>query len=46
MKHKKKLVVSKKKDNLEISKEIFLSKGDNIEKNIINLLKNKDNSRK
>ena len=46
MKNKKKLIISKRKNNLEISKEIYLSKGDNIEKNVINLLKNKDNPRK
>ena len=31
---------------LEISKDIYLSKEDNIEKNVLNLLKNKDNPRK
>ena len=46
MKNKKKLIIRKRKNNLEISKEIYLSKGDNIEKNVINLLKNKDNPRK
>jgi hypothetical protein len=42
----KRLKISKKKLNLEISKDIYLSKEDNIEKNVLNLLKNKDNPRK
>ena len=46
MKKIKKLKISKKKLNLEISKDIYLSKEDNIEKNVLNLLKNKDNPRK
>ena len=46
MKNKKKLLNNKKKDNLEISKELYVSNGDNIEKNVINLLKNNNSSRK
>ena len=46
MKNKKKYKSSKKKDNLELSKELFLSNADNIEKNVINLLKKNDSSRK
>lgn len=46
MKKIKRLKISKKKLNLEISKDIYLSKEDNIEKNVLNLLKNKDNPRK
>ena len=46
MKNKKKLLNNKKKDNLEISKEIYVSNGDNIEKNVINLLKKNNSSRK
>ena len=46
MKKNRKLNINKKKLNLEISKDIYLSKEDIIEKNVINLLKNKDNSRK
>ena len=46
MKDKKKLLNNKKKDNLEISKELYVSNGDNIEKNVINLLKNNNSSRK
>lgn len=46
MKKIKRLKISKKKLYLEISKDIYLSKEDNIEKNVLNLLKNKDNPRK
>ena len=46
VKNKNKLSIKKKKANLEISKDIFLSNSDNIEKNVINLLKKKDSSRK
>ena len=46
MKNKKKLTNIKKKDNLELSKELYISNGDNIEKNVINLLKNNNSSRK
>lgn len=46
VKNKNKLSIKKKKTNLEISKDIFLSNGNNIEKNVINLLKKKDSSRK
>ena len=46
MKNKKKLLINKKKDNLEISKEMYVSNGDNIEKNVINLLKSKNNPSK
>ena len=46
MKNKKKLLNNKKKDNLEISKEIYVSNSDNIEKNVINLLKKNNSSRK
>ena len=45
MKNNKKLNVKKRKFKSEISKETFLTKGDNIEKNVINLLKNNDNYR-
>ena len=46
MKNKKKFKSNKRKDNLELSKELFVSNGDNIEKNVINLLKKNDSSRK
>ena len=46
MKSNKKPNIKKRKSNLEISKEIFLSKSDNIEKNVINLLKKDNNYRK
>ena len=46
MKKKQKLIIGKKKYNLELSKEIYLAKEDNIEKNVLNLLKKKDNPRK
>ena len=46
MKNKKKLKSCKKKDNLELGKELYVSNGDNIEKNVINLLKKNDSSRK
>ena len=46
VKGKKKSYSSKKKDNLELSKELFITNSENIEKNVINLLKNKDSSRK
>ena len=46
MKGKKKLSSNKKKDNLELSKELFVSNGDNIEKNVLNLLKKNNSSRK
>lgn len=46
LKGKKKLCSNKKKDNLELSKELFVSNGDNIEKNVLNLLKKNNSSRK
>jgi hypothetical protein len=46
LKGKKKLSSNKKKDNLELSKELFVSNGDNIEKNVLNLLKKNNSSRK
>ena len=46
LKVKKKLSSNKKKDNLELSKELFVSNGDNIEKNVLNLLKKNNSSRK
>ena len=46
MKNKKKFKSNKKKDNLELSKELFVSNGDNIEKNVLNLLKKNNSSRK
>ena len=46
VKGKKKLSSNKKKDNLELSKELFVSNGDNIEKNVLNLLKKNNSSRK
>jgi hypothetical protein len=46
VKKNRKLNINKKKLNFEISKDIYLSKEDNIEKNVLNLLKNKDNPRK
>ena len=46
MKKNKRLNINNKKGNLEISKEVYLSKEDIIEKNVLNLLKKKDNSRK
>ena len=46
LKSKKKMCSKKKKNNLELSKELFITNGENIEKNVINLLKNNDSSRK
>jgi hypothetical protein len=46
LKGKKKLSSNKRKDNLELSKELFVSNGDNIEKNVLNLLKKNNSSRK
>ena len=46
LKSKKKCYGVKKKDNLELSKEFYITNCENIEKNVINLLKNKDSSRK
>jgi hypothetical protein len=46
LKNKKKYKSCKKKDHLELSKELYVSNGNNIEKNVINLLKNNDSSRK
>ena len=46
VKNKKKLTSNKKKDNLEISKELYVSNSDKIEKNVLNLLKKNNSSRK
>lgn len=46
MKNKKLLTNNKRKDNLEISKELFVFEGDKIEKNVLNLLKKNNSSRK
>jgi hypothetical protein len=46
VKNKKKLANTKKKDNLEISKEMYVSNSDKIEKNVLNLLKKKNSSSK
>lgn len=46
VKNKKKSYSVKRKDNLELSKELFITKDENIEKNIIILLKNNNNSSK
>ena len=46
MKKKKRVLYNKKKENTEFSKEFFLSSLDGVEKNVVNLLKNKNNSSK
>ena len=46
VKNKKKSYSVKRKDNLELSKELFITKDENIEKNIIILLKNNNTSSK
>lgn len=46
VKNKKKSNSLKRKDNLELSKELFITNEENVEKNIIILLKNNNSSRK
>ena len=46
MKNKKRITSNKKKDNLELSKELFVINEGNIEKNVLNLLKKNNKTSK